>query len=172
MTCETDMLNNFLHTLLIKPPVMSKILLLFLVIIGISTRLSAQEGKNDLVIVGDVSTDLGMKQVEMRYKNNPNAYYIRNVSSNAINQIADALNDKMYDNMHIFVRNTASSLVLNSLELTADNIADYVNPISQWKKSLNGKIVIHTADPIDKSEADKIADALSKATGLEVNITI
>ncbi|HKK42245.1 MAG TPA: DUF4347 domain-containing protein [Bacteroidales bacterium] len=151
---------------------MSKILLLFLVLAGITPCLNAQEGKNDLVIVGDVSTDLSMQQVDMRYKNNPNAYYIRETGSNAIDQISDALAGKMYDSMHIFVRNTASSLVFNNLELTADNIAAYTNVLAKWEKSLHGKIVIHTSDRMDDTAANNIAAALTKATGLEVIITI
>lgn len=151
---------------------MKKFLLISGLIVGITFRLIAQEGINDLVVVGQISSDENMKQVEARYMGKENTCFINESEVNAIEQITAAVSGHSFENLHIFVQSTANSLIFNSLVITPENIDQYKTSLLQWKKSFSGKVIIHCASPLAAESNSLIKRAFERITGMEFTLTI
>ena len=152
--------------------VMKKFLLISALMVGISFSLIAQEGINDLVVVGQIASDENMKQIEARYKGKENTCFINDSGVNAIEQITAAVSGRSYENLHIFVQNTANSLIFNSLVITSENIDQYKTTLVKWKKSFSGKVIIHCASPLSDYSNSAIKRAFERITGMEFTLTI
>jgi hypothetical protein len=150
---------------------MKKFLLISGLIVGITFSLIAQEGINDLVVVGQIASDENMKQIEARYKGKENTFFINDSGANAIEQITAAISGRSFENLHIFVQGTANSLIFNRLVITSENIDQYKASLLKWKKSFSGQVIIHCASPLDAESNSMIKRAFERITGMHFTLT-
>lgn len=151
---------------------MKKKLLITLLFISTILRLSGQAGTKDFIAIGDVSDDLNMKQVEMRYSDQPGAYRIIESNVPAIDQIINAMNSNSYQDLHLFVRVSGSELIFNSDRLSVSNAAKFSAPLGKLKNHVSGQVIIHCAKPMDHKTASELETELERLAGIDFIITI
>lgn len=156
----------------IKTNTMKKFLLISGLMIQISFCLFGQESNKDFVVVGQVASDLNMKQVQIRYSNKTNVLFIADNETNAFDQITTSIKGRTFENLHIFLQSTPNSLIFNSLVITKDNVLQFTDSLKKWKSSISGKVIIHRTKVLDEKEASEIKQAFENLTGIEFIITI
>jgi len=156
----------------IKSNTMKKFLLISGLMILISFSLLAQDSNKDFVVVGQVASDLNMQQVQIRYSNKMNVLFLADSETNGVDQITATIEGKSFENLHIFLQSTPSSLIFNSLVITKDNVSQLKDSLKKWKSAISGRVIIHSTIVLDENEAAEIKLALEKYAGIEFTITI
>lgn len=147
---------------------MKKFLLNLTLLFVIGIKVMSQSPDKDFVVVGDVSTDQNMLQIEMRYNRNINAYFIQNNEINAIEQIVDALKGKHYEDLHIYLRTAPNALIFNSTVISTKNIEQFTESLFVLKQSISGSIVIHSTIAFNSIDGIQLKQKLEKITGLKI----
>ena len=146
-------------------------IMLMLSVLIVSRAAGQIRNDNDFVVVGEISSDQNMTQVQMRYADRVNVCFINEVNENALEQVALALEGKTFDNLHIFVRSTPTSLIFNNLVITTANIVDYKKSLLKWKNTITGKVIIHCTATLDKDISAEMKQTFENNTGLEFTLT-
>jgi hypothetical protein len=147
---------------------MKKIFSIATLLLGIVFQVESQSVQKDFVIIGEVSNNLDMQQIKMRYQNAINAYFVQETSTNALEQIANALVGHSCENLHIFLQSRSNALIFNSLVVTSDNVNAVAASISKWKSYISGKIVIHSTVAFTTASGEQLKQALENASGLKI----
>lgn len=147
---------------------MKKLLLNLTLFLVIGFKAMSQSPVKDFVVIGDVSNDQNMQQIEMRYEGNINAYFIQNTEINAIEQITGTLKGKHYTDLHIFLRTAPNALILNNTVVTTENILQFSESLSNLKQSISGSIVFHSIVAFSSAEGAKLKQKLEELTGLKI----
>ncbi len=151
---------------------MKKKLSLTLLVIFTIIRLYGQLAAKDFIAIGEVSDDLNMKQVEMRYSDQSGTYRIIENGIPAIDQIINAMNSKSYQDLHLFVRVSGSELIFNSDRLSVSNTAKFSASLGKLKNHVSGQVIIHCAKPMDQKTASELETELERLSGIDFIITI
>jgi len=146
---------------------MEKILLITGLILLLGIQSIAQPANKDFVIVGAGSDDANLRQVQKRYQKKSNAYFILESATNPMEQISEAIAGKSIQNLHIFLTSKPNALMLNSLSVTSENVAQFSESIMKWKNSVTGKIVFHSLVAFSTPEGLDLKRQMEKLSGLE-----
>ncbi len=138
--------------------------------VGLAFSCAAQEQPNDLVVVGTISGDQNMEQIEARYQHRLGVLFIKASALSGAEQISIALDGKKINNLHIFVKDDLQGLFLTNVPVTLDNANDFSNQFNGWKQSVEGKIVIHNQTGASNLEYNQLLNKLKDLTGLEVEL--
>ena len=138
--------------------------------IGLTAGLYAQSADNNFFVIGSVSDDLDMIQIQMRYQGDPNALFIEESETSGCEQITDAIKDLIINELHIFVRNDNNRLFIDDLALTSTNVADLSDQLVQWKNSVTGKVVIHNNSGSISSDLSELLAKMRSITGLNIEL--
>ena len=145
--------------------------MLMLSVLIVSRSTGQIRNDNDFVVVGEVSSDQNMKQVQMRYAERSNVYFINKTNENPIEQVSLEIEGKTFDNLQIFVQSTPTSLIFNDLVITTANIADYENSLLKWKNFISGKVFIHCTVSLDDKSNAEMKQAFERISGMEFILT-
>jgi hypothetical protein len=141
--------------------------LLILLTMVTSAKVMSQPAARDFVIVGMVSDDLNLKQIQMRYAGAPNAYTIEDASINGIEQIANAIDGMKISDLHLFVKIIGKELFLNGAPISIENVNDFKEQFGRWKSSVSGKIIVHSVNNTNSPEINDLLIKMGEMTGLE-----
>jgi hypothetical protein len=150
---------------------MKKLLsLLILLAMGIFTEIMSQSPEKDFVIVGVVSGDLNLIQIQMRYEGAPNVYFIRESSTSAAEQIANSLEGLKINDLHIFTRSNTNGILLSGQPVTIENVNESSVQFKRWRKSVSGKVIIHINSGVTSPEISKLIIRLEQLCELEFKV--
>ena len=121
-------------------------------------------------IVGQVSNDENMKQIQMRYQNAANVYFTVESTVNGIEQISNAIAGKQINNLQIFIKNDQTELFLTSNPIDINNINNYSDLLLNWKNSISGKVIIHNNNMTASVELNNLINQLKLLTGIDFEI--
>jgi hypothetical protein len=144
--------------------------LILSLILGLAMACAAQEQVNDFVIVGSVSGDQNMKQIESRYQQRPDALFIKTSSMSAAEQISKALEGRKINDLHIFVKGDQQGLFLTDIPVTLANASDFSAQFNGWRKSVAGKVVVHNQTGASTPQYNQLLDKMKELTGLEIEL--
>jgi hypothetical protein len=141
--------------------------LLILLTMVTSAKVMSQPTARDFVIVGMVSDDLNLIQIQMRYDGAPNAYSIRDSSINGVEQIANAIDGMKISDLHLFVKINGKELFLTGAPISIENVNDFKEQLGRWKSSVSGKVIVHTGSSTSSPEINDLLIKMGEMTGLE-----
>ena len=148
-----------------------KLLLISLMLLGYVNGIMAQSPKsNDFVIVGAVSGDQNMEQIESRYRHRPNVFFTVTSAVSGAEQISKSLEGRKIHDLHIYVNNDQQGLFLTDVPVTLANANDFSAQFSEWKKSVSGKVVVHNQTGIVSPVYLNLLDKLKELTGIEIEL--
>ena len=151
---------------------MKKVLFIAIVLLSTLTKMSGQSTDKDFVLVGQVSGDPNMVQVEMRYSRVPNTCFVTVTDLNPISKLVSALNGNRFENLHVFVRTSPGELILNKVVITADNVGKYSAELAELKKSVTGIVIIHSMKVFQSEAGAQLKTKLEQLTGLVIKESI
>jgi hypothetical protein len=96
-----------------------------------------------------------------------NIYRIDGFSPDAMEQISDALKGMQIRDLQIFVLTKPGSLVFNNLSVTSENMEEWSSGITEWKNSIQSKVVIHSDVVFSGDEGMRLKQNLESVSGLE-----
>ena len=143
-----------------------KITFVFLTFLSFNTLIFAQNPASDYVVIGLVSGDSTMKQIQMHYNAIPGVYFTAESSGSGIEQITEAIAGRQINDLHIFVRNDPSGIFLTYVPITSGNAGDFTTYFSGWKKTISGKVVIHNQTGVTSPALNDLLGKLQELTGL------
>jgi hypothetical protein len=138
--------------------------------VGLLTEITAQPAKSDFVIVGYVSDDPGMKQIQMRYQENPNAFFTVESPISGPEQVSSALEGLQIHDLHIFIKSNYQGIFLTGSPVTLGNADNFSGQFKKWKNSVSGKVFIHNKMAIASPELNELINKLEVMTGLEFEL--
>lgn len=144
-------------------------LLIFLLMV-ISTEIMSQSPEKDFIIVGVVSGDQNMIQIQMRYEGAPNVYFIRESSASGAEQIANALEGLKINDLHIFTKANNTELLMTGLPLTIENVNDFNLQLKRWKASVSGKVIVHIGSSTTSTQINNLLNKMGELTELEFKV--
>ena len=145
----------------------NRIIFIFLMLLSFNTIVFAQNPGTDYVVIGLVSGDANMKQVQMHYNGNSGVYFAAESSGSGIEQITEAIAGRQINDLQIFVRNDPQKIFLTNTPVTSANVNGFANYLSGWKKSISGKVAIHNQTGVTSPELDDLLGKLKELTGLQ-----
>ncbi|MFZ4522037.1 MAG: T9SS type A sorting domain-containing protein [Bacteroidales bacterium] len=101
---------------------MKNFLFIISLILFLGIKVIAQSADQDFVIVGAGSNDANLHQVQMRYAEKSNVYFVKEAKANPIKQIAKAIDGRTIRDLHIYLSAESNSLNLNSFGITSGNV--------------------------------------------------
>jgi hypothetical protein len=137
----------------------------------LSVKVMSQSPEKDFVIVGMVSGDMNMIQIQMRYEGAQDAFFIKESSISGIEQIANALEGLKINDLHVFAKSNGKDLFLTDLPITTENVNDFTVQLKRWKKSISGKVVVHNNTGNQSSELNNLLVKMKELTQLEFKLT-
>jgi len=144
------------------------LLILFLTVV--STEIISQSPEKDFVIVGIVSGDMNMVQIQMRYADASNVYFIKESSAGGVEQIANALEGLKINDLHIYTKSNGQELFLTGLPINIGNMNDSAVQLKRWKKCVSGKVVIHVENNTTSPELNNLLLKLGELSELEFKL--
>jgi len=145
-----------------------KITFIVLMFLSFNTIIFAQNPVTDYVVIGLVSGDTNMKQIQMRYNSTPGVYFTSETAGSGVEQITEAIGTRQITDLHIFVRNDQQGIFLSGVPVTSGNVNDFSTYFSGWKKTISGKVVIHNQTGLASPELTNLLVKLKELTGLEL----
>lgn len=145
-----------------------QITFVLLFLMGLAIKTFAQSVTQDLVVIGAISGDQNMKQVEMRYKGNPQVVFIRAIPLSGVEQISQALKAKQFVDLHVFVKADVLGLYVSDVPLTIANVDAFADQFRLWKDSVSGKMIIHNQTGVTSDGLNELFKKLEALTGLQV----
>jgi hypothetical protein len=136
-------------------------LLLFLVNSGF-----AQSPVTEYTIVGAGPYNSNLNQVQKRYQQRNNVYYIQESQINPLEQITQAIDGLNIQDLHIFLQSQPNALTFNSTVVTLSNVQQYAESLVQWKNAVSGKVVIHSLVAFTTPDGIELKNQLEQITGL------
>ena len=144
-----------------------KLTFIFLMFLSFNTIIFAQNPVTDYVVIGLVSDDSNMKQIQLSYNANPGVYFTAESSGSGIEQITEAIGGRQIKDLHIFVKNDSSGIFLSNVPVVSANVYDFSTYLSGWKKSISVKVVIHNQTGLSSPELNDLLTKLNELTGLK-----
>jgi hypothetical protein len=141
--------------------------LLILLQLVVSTEIRSQSPEKDFVIIGVVSGNLNLIQIQMRYEGAQNAYFIKESSSSGVEQIADAIEGQHINDLHIYTSGNGKDLFLTGQPVTIENVNDYTVSLKRWKKWVSGKVIVHIESNTTSPEINSLLLKMSDLAELE-----
>ena len=140
---------------------------IFLLFLSFNTIIFAQNPTTDYVIIGLVSGDSTMTQIQLRYNSTPGVYFTSESSGSGVEQITETIAGRQINDLHIFVRNDPSGIFLTNVPVKSGNVNDFNSYFSGWKKTISGKVVIHNQTVLSSPDLNNLLVKLKELTGLK-----
>ena len=144
-----------------------RITFILLMLLSFNTISFAQNAATDYVVVGLVSDDASMQQIQKRYNSTSGAYFTADNSGSGVEQITEAASGRQIVDLHIFVKNDQQGIYLTHTPVTSANVNDFANYFKVWKKSISGKVVIHNQSGVTSPELTDLLGKMQDLTGLQ-----
>ena len=142
--------------------------LLTIFLLVVSTEIISQPPVKDFVIVGLVSGDLNMVQIQMRYEGTPNVYFIKESSTSGFEQIANAIEGLKINDLHIYARSNSQELILSGIPINLKNVNDFTVQLNRWKDCVSGKVIVHIASSNTSPEITNLLLKMEELSALEI----
>jgi len=144
-----------------------RITFILLMLLSFDTFTFAQNVTTDYVVVGLVSGDANMKQIQLRYNSTSGVYFTAESSGSGVEQITEAISGRQIIDLHIFVKNDQQGIFLTNTPVTSANVNGFSNYFKGWKKSVSGRVVIHNQTGVTSPELTDLLGKLQDLTGLQ-----
>ena len=126
----------------------------------------AQSPDTKYTIVGGGPFDSNLNQVQKRYQQRSNVYYIQESQTNPLEQIAQAIAGQSFQDLHIYLQSQPNALTFNSTVVTLSNVQQYTESLVQWKNSVTGNVVMHSLVAFTTPDGIALKTQLEQITGL------
>jgi hypothetical protein len=98
--------------------------------------------------------------------NGPNTLVVEQNGVLATSQIAEALNGKKINDLHIFVSTKPGALGFGNMTLNAETLQEHSAALSKLASYVAGKVVIHSNDVFSTERGSDFKASLEQITGL------
>lgn len=139
-----------------------QISLTLLMVLGIMC-LYAQNLKVDFVVIDN--SYRSAEQLKVQF-NGQNTFVVEQIKANATTQIAEALNGRQVNDLHIFVSTKPGALGFSNMTLNAETLQEHSAALSKLSSYVAGKVVIHSNDVFTTERGSDFKASLEQITGL------
>jgi len=139
-----------------------QISLTLLMVLGIMC-LYAQNPKVDFVVIDN--SYQAAEQLKVQFSGQ-NTFVVEQIKANATAQIAEALNGRQINDLHIFVSTKPGALGFGNMTLNSETFRDYSSALSKLASNITGKVVIHSPDVFSTEKGLEFKARLEQITGL------
>ena len=139
-----------------------QISLTLLMILG-ALCIYAQNLKVDFVVIDN--SYRSAEQLKVQF-NGQNTFVVEQIKANATAQIAEALNGRQVNDLHIFVSTKPGALGFGNMTLNAETFQDYTSALSKLASNVTGKVIVHSTDVFTTDKGLEFKASLEQITGL------
>lgn len=140
----------------------NQISLTLLMVLGIMC-LNAQNLTTDFVVIDN--SYRAAEQLKAQF-NGQNTIVVEQIKAAATAQIAEALDGKQINDLHIFVSTKPGALGFGNMTLNAETFQEHSAALSKLESYVSGKVIIHSNDVFTTERGSDFKASLEQITGL------
>ncbi len=134
------------------------------VILLFSMASAYSQDYKSFIVIDEIAEDLD--QLKSEFGNQPNVYFIKGFTPNAIEQFALAAENLHIEELHIYAATKPGAIVFNSIAITPGSLVEVSPALKEWSGVVTNKVVIHSEVVFTEDEGILLKQQLEEITGL------